>query len=110
MDLCEAGISWASSCPTLYAHISRGRLAVIFGSNWRKLPAAALRGLTNVFSPFTNAFLLKISNPDRGMKISPLTSRMSGMLVPRNLKGTLLMVRTLAVMSSPIDPSPLVAA
>ena len=31
--------------------MSSGRSAVSFGSNCRRLPAAALRGFTNVFSP-----------------------------------------------------------
>ena len=44
-----------------YAKNRKPRLAVMFGSNCRKLPAAALRGLTNNFSPCARAVWLIIS-------------------------------------------------
>ncbi len=44
---CVPGSSTPSASPTPYAKKRSGRLAVIDGSSCRRLPAAALRGLTN---------------------------------------------------------------
>ena len=79
-------------------------------SSWRRLPAAALRGLTNTFSPAASALAFIASKPAFGMKTSPRTSSLAGHPVPRRLRGMALMVRTFSVISSPVVPSPRVAA
>ena len=79
-------------------------------SSWRRLPAAALRGLTNTFSPAANALAFIVSKPPLGMKTSPLTSKRAGQPEPRRTSGMALMVRTFSVISSPVAPSPRVAA
>ena len=65
---------------------SSGRAAVILGSSWRKLPAAALRGLMKLFSPRAVASLLKRSKPANGMNTSPRTSSTRGGRAARNFK------------------------
>ena len=79
-------------------------------SSWRRLPAAALRGLTNTFSPAASASRFIASNPALGMKTSPRTSSRAGHPWPRRVRGMALMVRTFSVISSPVVPSPRVAA
>ncbi|CFP66408.1 Uncharacterised protein [Bordetella pertussis] len=78
------------------------------GSSWRRLPAAALRGLTNTFSPRAACVRFRRSNSARFIRTSPRTSSTRGAPCRRN--GTPLMVRMLAVTSSPVCPSPRVAA
>ena len=53
--------------------------------------------------------LLRAANAAKGKNTSPRTSTDSGD-VPFNTKGTVAMVRTLAVISSPETPSPRVTA
>ncbi|MOA20276.1 hypothetical protein D3C78_1407100 [compost metagenome] len=79
-------------------------------SSWRRLPAAALRGLTNTFSPAASAFSFIAAKPALGINTSPRTSSRAGQPVPRRVRGMALMVRTLSVISSPVAPSPRVAA
>ena len=90
--------------------ISSGRDAASFGSSWRRLPAAAFLGLTNVFSPFSAAMRFISLNPGMDMKTSPRASSSPGGAFPASRSGTLLMVRMLWVTSSPTLPSPRVAA
>ena len=52
--------------------------ALIFESNCRKLPAAALRGFANIFSPCFSAATFISSNSFLGIKISPRTSQCAG--------------------------------
>src|SRR3989440_93346 len=82
--------------------------AVTRASSWRRLPAAALSGFTNTFSPRSRACSFMRSKPASGMKISPRASSSAG-ASPRSRCGTARMVRTLAVTSSPLTPSPRVA-
>ncbi len=87
---------------------------MILESFWRSDPAAELRGLAKVFSPASSWRALSCSNDDTGMYTSPRTSSTDGM-GPRRLgqvsrSGTAPMVATLAVTSSPVRPSPRVAA
>ena len=96
--------------PMLYALSINGRWLVVFGSNWRKEPAAALRGLAKVFSPCSKARSFKRSNPSCGINTSPRTSKRAGGLSVSSCKGMLRMVRMFCVMSSPVVPSPRVAA
>ena len=85
------------------------RFAVIEESSWRKLPAAALRGLANKGSPSTSRDLLSALNASWVRYTSPRTSMISGGL-PFSTAGTSpLMVRRLRVTSSPSLPSPRVA-
>jgi hypothetical protein len=44
------------------------------GSSWRRLPAAALRGLTKVFSPLSRAISFSRSKSRRNISTSPRTS------------------------------------
>ena len=81
----------------------------------RTTPAAALRGLTKVFSPLAPpsiSFLcrsFRASKSSRRMKTSPRTSSTFAFTPFRRL-GTAAMVRTVWVTSSPVSPSPRVAA
>ncbi len=100
--------------PSWYAQNDSSREAVIFESFWRNEPAAELRGLAKVFDPASSWRRLSCSNDDTGMYTSPRTSSTEGN-VPRFLghlsgRGTASMVATLAVTSSPVTPSPRVAA
>ncbi len=87
-------------------------MAVICGSSWRTPPAAALRGLANGSLPSAISVSLSLSKPSANMMISPRRARKAGAgrSVSRSFKGTLAMVRTLAVIPSPLRPSPRVAA
>ena len=80
------------------------------GSSWRSEPAAALRGLAKILPPVRRASSLIFSKPACGRNTSPRTSRRAGMLSPCSFSGMARMVRTLVVMSSPVVPSPRVAA
>ncbi len=80
------------------------------GSSWRREPAAALRGLANTLPPVRRASSLIFSNPACGRKTSPRTSRRVGISSPRSFSGMALIVRIVEVMSSPVVPSPRVAA
>ena len=80
------------------------------GSFWRTEPAAELRGLAKRRSPASAWRLLSASNAAIGMYTSPRTSRSDGTFLPFSCLGTAAIVATLAVMSSPVRPSPRVAA
>ena len=84
----------------------QGRLAVILESSWRKLPAAALRGLAKVLPPLSAWAAFRRSKPALLMYTSPRTSSTAGQPSPCSLSGMLRTVRTLALMSSPVVPSP----
>ena len=73
-------------------------------------PAAALRGLANIFSPRSALSRLSFSKPAFGISTSPRTSSMAMSWQAGSLCGRLRMVRTLCVMSSPTCPSPRVTA
>ena len=90
--------------------MSSGLEAVTAGSSWRKLPAAALRGLANGFLPCCSCRLLSCSNPDFGINTSPRTSSITGGFSLNRRNGILSIVRTFCVTSSPVSPSPRVAA
>ena len=60
--------------------------------------------------PVRRASSLIFSKPAWGRNTSPRTSRRVGMLSPRSFNGIARMVRTFEVMSSPVVPSPRVAA
>jgi len=100
----------ASTKPTPWATIARGRLAVSEESFWRREPAAALRGFTNALSPAATRASLKEANSATGKYTSPrISTRLGGAAVSRRA-GIEAMVRAFAVMSSPTWPSPRVAA
>ena len=79
-------------------------------------PAAALRGLTKVFSFFAPPSIslrcrsLSASKSSRRMKTSPRTSSTGGASRPCSRFGIGAIVRTFCVTSSPVSPSPRVAA
>ena len=86
------------------------------GSFWRRLPAAALRGFANACLPFATAAALSASKLLLGMYTSPRSStgaaasRRPPSAASRRRSGTSFTVRMLAVTSSPVVPSPRVAA
>ena len=53
--MCRSSGGPPTTSPSWYTQKERSRLAVIEGSFWRRLPAAALRGLTNSRSPLAAA-------------------------------------------------------
>ena len=81
-----------------------------WASFWRRLPAAALRGLTNGRVPSASACSLSRAKLVTGMYTSPRTSSTSGTAAPARRFGTTAIVATFAVTSSPTRPSPRVAA
>ena len=88
---------------------SRGRLATSLGSSCLRVPAVALRELTKAGSPSSSRCSLSLAKAASFMKTSPRTSRRLGASVGK-VRGMEPMVRMLAVMSSPVVPSPRVAA
>ena len=88
----------------------RLREAVTRGSFWRSDPAAALRGLANGALPSATRDSFKAANSRTAKKTSPRTSSTRGTSPPDSRCGITLIVRTLAVTSSPTRPSPRVAA
>ncbi|CNJ82392.1 Uncharacterised protein [Mycobacterium tuberculosis] len=87
-----------------------GREAVIAASFWRSEPAAALRGFAKGFLPAAIIDSLSFSKSAEEMNTSPRISISSGWFLPLSCCGMLAMVRTLWVTSSPVVPSPRVAA
>ena len=84
------------------------------GSDLRvELAQAAGRGVARIGERscrrFASCRALSASKPALGMKISPRTSSTVGQPAPCSLSGMLRTVRTLALMSSPVLPSPRVA-
>ena len=86
------------------------RDAVIRGSFCRSDPAAELRGFANGGLPASVSRRFSSSNAATGRNTSPRTSRTSGQPDPDSLLGTAAMVLTFGVTSSPVTPSPRVAA
>ncbi len=99
-----------SAAPKECTHIRSGRDAVTFGSFWRSEPAAALRGFAKARWSAAVSCSFRASNARTGRYISPRTSITSGGSSISSLAGTPRTVRTFAVMSSPMRPSPRVAA
>ena len=93
--------------PTAYKYALRLRLAVTLESFWRSVPAAALRGFLKAGSAFSSSSALMRANSARLKKTSPRTSRSSGSVSSLGISG---IVSTLCVTSSPVSPSPRVAA
>ncbi len=87
-----------------------GRLAVTAGSFCRSDPAAVFRGFT--YGGLPAAAWRSFSSPNAltGRNTSPLTSSVAGHPDPDSRAGAAAIVRTFAVTSSPVTPSPLVAA
>ena len=88
-----------------------GRVAVTRGSFWRSEPAAALRGLANGALPASTRLALSSAKAadgeeDLAADLDPLGTVAS----PASRCGMPSMVRTLWVTSSPVRPSPRVAA
>ena len=91
-------------------YMDSGRLAVSAGSFCRREPAAALRGLANGALPSSTRWALTVWKSWVEMKISPRISIWRGISSPRSCCGMVAMVATLWVTSSPVVPSPRVAA
>ncbi len=89
---------------------SRAREAVIRGSFCRSDPAAELRGLAKAGLPASSRDSLSLANASTGMNTSPLTSSTAGCPEPASRAGMEGMVRMFGVTSSPVRPSPRVAA
>ena len=93
------------------AHSRSGLDAVTQGSFWRSDPAAALRGFANALPPAARSCTFSCSNALTGKYISPRDLDDGWRIVDRerarDAPGT---VRTFDVMSSPMRPSPRVAA
>ena len=87
-----------------------GRVAVTRGSFCRSDPAAELRGFANGALPASVSRSFSSWNAVTGRNTSPLTSRVSGQPVPASRVGTAAIVLTFGVTSSPVTPSPRVAA
>jgi len=90
----------------------RLRLAVTAGSFCRSDPAAVLRGLAYGAWPAATSFSLSAAKSATPMNTSPRISMTSGWVAgsPPRRCGMLSIVRTLADTSSPVRPSPRVAA
>ena len=88
---------------------ARRRLAVTLGSFCLSEPAAQLRGLTKGSRPARFSSSLTCSKPLKLMYTSPRISRRSGGS-PDRRRGIAAMARAFAVTSSPVSPSPRVAA
>ena len=86
----------------------RGRFLDIPGSNCLRLPAAALRGLENLF--LSSNFLFNCIKSFLFKNISPLISIIFGKLLPLRFLGIFSIFETFLVTSSPTKPSPRVAA
>ena len=89
---------------------SRARDAVIRGSFCRSEPAAELRGLANAALPASSSDSFSLPNASTGMNTSPRTSSTAGCPVPESRAGMEEIVRMFGVTSSPVRPSPRVAA
>ena len=89
---------------------SSAREAVIRGSFCRSEPAAEFRGLANAALPASSSDSFSLPNASTGMNTSPLTSSTAGCPVPVSRAGMEEMVRMFGVTSSPVRPSPRVAA
>ena len=104
-------MSKPSRAPMPCTTMCSGRLAVTRGSFCRSEPAAALRGLANGLSPASDqpgVELLELLHGEEDLA-ADLHQR-PGRPFPVSRSGMSAMVRTLGVMSSPVRPSPRVAA
>ncbi len=86
------------------------RDAVTRGSFCRSEPAAELRGLAKAALPASSSDSFSFPNASTGMNTSPRTSSTAGWPEPFSRAGMAAMVRMLGVTSSPVRPSPRVAA
>ena len=99
-----------------YIKVERSRIFVTAGSFWRSEPAAALRGFAKGARPSSSAAAFKASKLFFGMYTSPRSSSvstpgaMAARASSRRRKGTSRTVRMFTVTSSPVVPSPRVAA
>ena len=82
LSVCRASGGPPTTSPSWYAQNDRSRWAVIVGSFWRRLPAAALRGLTNSRPPAAAAASFIRSKLATGRYTSPRTSSTSGTASP----------------------------
>ena len=89
---------------------SSAREAVIRGSFCRSDPAAELRGLAKAGLPASSSDSFSLPNASTGMNTSPRTSSVAGWPEPFSRAGMEPMVLMLGVTSSPVRPSPRVAA
>ena len=80
--MCRASGGPPTTSPSWYTQNDRSRWAVIEGSFWRRLPAAALRGLTNSRPPAASACSFIRSKLATGRYTSPRTSSTSGTTTP----------------------------
>ncbi len=103
-------VSSPSRAPMPWTNIRSGRLAVSAGSFCRSEPAAAFLGLASGALPASISASLNSAKALDGMKTSPRISISGGKPLPVSSCGISLMVSTLWVMSSPVVPSPRVAA
>ena len=87
-----------------------GLPAVAAGSFWRSEPDAELRGFAKTALPACTKPSFSLAKSSRLKNTSPRISTCSGQSLPESCCGTDLMVRTFAVTSSPVIPSPRVAA
>ncbi len=88
-----------------------GRVATSRGSSSFRVPAVALRGFANTGRPASSRSSFIFAKASFGMKISPRTSSTAGAPAEAGrVRGIDLIVRTFAVMTSPVVPSPRVAA
>ena len=94
------------------AYIRRSRDAVTRGSFCRSEPAAALRGLANGLLPASTWDAFSSANAATGRNTSPRISMQLRVRrrVAASTSGIVAIVRTLSVTSSPVRPSPRVAA
>ena len=99
-----------STRPMPWMMASSARDAVIRGSFCRSEPAAEFRGLANAALPASSSDSFSFPNASTGMNTSPLTSRVAGCPEPASRAGMDEMVRMFGVTSSPVRPSPRVAA
>ena len=96
--------------PRIRASISASRSGLLPSAFCRSDPDAALRGFAKSRSPAAACRAFSASKFSTGKKISPRTSTRSGCPDPASRIGIVPMVRTFGVTSSPVTPSPRVAA
>ena len=99
-------ISKSLISPSPHGIKTKGLEAVIFESSCLRDPAAAFLG----FEKILDLSILNLLNSEIGNITSPLISIRLGIFFPISFNGTLFMVLIFSVISSPISPSPLVAA
>ena len=113
-SVCRSSGGPPTTSPSWYTQNDRSRLAVIEASFWRRLPAAALRGLTNSRPPAASACSFSRSKlADRQVHLAAHLEHVGHRrrrFGAAARSGTTAIVATLAVTSSPTRPSPRVAA